>query len=47
MCYIKNGKLKWEPQMDHYTEYYSYRLSGGHAILFQSVRNREDLLATN
>jgi|GEM_PF-1245675 len=28
MCYIEKGKLKWDPQMDHYTEYYSYRLSG-------------------
>lgn len=28
MCYIEKGKLKWAPQMDHYTEYYSYRLSG-------------------
>lgn len=28
MCYIKNGKLKWDPQMDHYTKNYNYRHSG-------------------
>lgn len=47
MCYIEKGKLKWDPQMDHYTEYYSYRLSGDTLFFFQPVRSREDLLAAN
>ena len=28
MCYAQNGVLVWDPEMDHYHEYYSYRLSG-------------------
>ena len=28
MCYAKNGVLAWDPEMDHSSEYYSYRLSG-------------------
>ena len=28
MCYAQNGVLVWDPEMDHSSEYYSYRLSG-------------------
>ena len=28
MCYAKNGELFWDPEMDHFSKYYSYNLSG-------------------
>ena len=37
MCYAQNGVLVWDPEMDHSSEYYSYRLVGDTLFFLNTI----------
>ena len=37
MCYAQNGVLVWDPEMDHSSEYYSYRLDGDTLFFLNTI----------